>query len=71
MTEYTALKDPEIWQDVGVTGLNPDGQMFIEDIQKQYEMYKANGAIQGEIDFDKVVDLSVTNEVVEILGEYE
>ena len=71
MTEYTALKDSEIWHDVGVTGLNPNGQMFVEDIENQYKVYKENGAIVGEIDFDKVVDLDITNEVVEILGEYE
>jgi NitT/TauT family transport system substrate-binding protein len=71
MTKYTALKDPAVWEKVGVTGLNPNGQMFVEDIKKQYEMYKANGAIVGEIDFNEVVDMSITNEVVELLGEYE
>ena len=71
MTKYTALKDPTVWGDVFVTGLNPDGKMFIEDIRDQYEMYKKNGAIRGEFQFDEAIDTSITEKAVEIIGEYE
>ncbi|MFD2680706.1 ABC transporter substrate-binding protein [Bacillus seohaeanensis] len=71
MTEYTALKDPNLWENVGVTGLNPNGEMFIEDIKNQYDMYKENGATRGELDFDKAIDTSITEKAVEIIGEYE
>ena len=71
MTKHTALKDPSLWEKVNVTGLDPDGKMFIEDIKKQYETYKANGAIRGEIDFDKAIDTSITEKAVETIGEYE
>ena len=71
MTKYTALKDPIVWEDVFVTGLNPDGKMFIGDIRDQYEMYKKNGAIRGEFKFDEAIDTSITEKAVEIIGEYE
>ncbi len=71
MTEYTALKDPDLWGEVAVTGLNPNGEMFIEDIKKQYKMYKNNGAIRGEIDFEKAIDTSITEKAVEKIGEYK
>ncbi|AOV06229.1 ABC transporter substrate-binding protein [Sporosarcina ureilytica] len=71
MTKHTAMKDHELWEKVHVTGLDPDGKMFIDDILKQYDAYKANGAIRGEIDFDKAIDTSITEEAVEIIGEYE
>lgn len=71
MTKYTALKDPIVWKDVFVTGLNPDGKMFIGDIRDQYEMYKKNGAIRGEFQFEKAIDTSITEKAVEIIGEYE
>ena len=45
--------------------------MFIDDVLKQYDAYKANGAIDGEVDFDKAIDTSITEKAVEILGEYE
>ncbi|GAA0614827.1 ABC transporter substrate-binding protein [Virgibacillus siamensis] len=71
MTEHTALKDPELWKKVGVTGLNPNGRMFVDDIERQYKMYKENGGIQGEVDLDKAIDTSLVEDVVEIIGEYK
>ncbi|MCP3032042.1 MetQ/NlpA family ABC transporter substrate-binding protein [Halobacillus sp. A1] len=71
MTKHTALKDPAIWEKVSITGLDPNGRMFIDDIKKQYDMYKKNGATRGEFDFDESIDTSVTEKAVEIIGEYE
>ncbi|MGG1311612.1 ABC transporter substrate-binding protein [Cohnella laeviribosi] len=71
MTKYTALKDKETWKSVNVTGLNPNGQMFIDDIKSQYEWYKSNGALAGEVDLSKAIDTSLTDEAVKILGEYK
>ncbi|MCP3028914.1 ABC transporter substrate-binding protein [Halobacillus sp. A5] len=71
MTKHTALKDPEIWEKVSITGLDPNGEMFIDDIKKQYDMYEQNGATRGEFDFDTSIDTSVTEKAVEIIGEYE
>ncbi|GGF23688.1 hypothetical protein GCM10010954_23150 [Halobacillus andaensis] len=71
MTKHTALKDPEIWEKVSITGLDPNGRMFIEDIKKQYDMYDRNGATRGEFDFDKSIDTSLTEKAVDIIGEYE
>ncbi|MDW0118252.1 ABC transporter substrate-binding protein [Sporosarcina thermotolerans] len=71
MVKHTALKDHELWDRVNVTGLDPNGKMFVDDIRKQYETYKANGAILGDIDFDKAVDTSLTEEAVEVIGVYE
>lgn len=71
MMKHTAMKDAELWEKVNVTGLDPDGKMFIDDILKQYETYKANGAIRGEIDFDKAIDTTITEKAVETIGEYD
>ncbi|MHA6260923.1 ABC transporter substrate-binding protein [Sporosarcina sp. CAU 1771] len=70
MTMHTALKDPELWEKVNVTGLDPDGKMFVDDVLKQYDAYKENGAIRGDVDFDKAIDTSITEKAVEIIGEY-
>ena len=71
MVKHTALKDPKMWEQVQVTGLDPDGKMFVDNIREQYEHYKAAGAISGEIDFDKAIDTSITEEALEILGPYD
>lgn len=71
MTQYTALKKAAVWEDVFVTGLDPNGKMFIDDIQDQYEMYKKNGAIRGEVNFDEAIDTAITEKAAKIIGEYE
>ncbi|MFC7062069.1 ABC transporter substrate-binding protein [Halobacillus seohaensis] len=71
MTKHTALKDPELWKKVAVTGLDPNGEMFIDDIKSQYDMYEENGATRGEFDFDKSIDTSITEKAVDIIGVYE
>ena len=71
MTKYTALKDPKLWEKVSVTGLDPDGKMFIDDIKSQYDMYKENGATRGTFDFNKAVDTSITDKAVEVIGKYK
>lgn len=71
MVKHTALKDPKMWEQVQVTGLDPDGQMFIDNIREQYDHYKAAGAISGDIDFDKAIDTSLTEEALEIIGTYD
>lgn len=71
MTKHTAMKDAELWEKVNVTGLDPDGKMFVEDIYKQYDAYKANGAIRGEVDLEKAIDTSMTEKAVEVIGKYE
>lgn len=71
MTKHTALKDPEVWKKVGVTGLDPNGEMFVDDIKKQFEMYDANGAISGDIDFNEAIDTSITEKAIDEIGRYE
>ncbi|MCP3763512.1 ABC transporter substrate-binding protein [Domibacillus sp. A3M-37] len=71
MTQYTALKEAAVWEDVFVTGLDPNGEMFVDDIRDQYEMYKENGAIRGEFNFDEAIDTAITEKAVKIIGEYE
>ncbi|KAB8131056.1 taurine ABC transporter substrate-binding protein [Gracilibacillus oryzae] len=71
MANHTALKDEALWEQVGVTGLNPNGYIFEEDVKKQYEFYKENGAIQAELDFEQIIDMSLVEEAIEIIGTYE
>ncbi|SHM99964.1 ABC transporter substrate-binding protein [Gracilibacillus kekensis] len=71
MANHTALKDEDLWKEVGVTGLNPNGYIFEDDVEKQYQFYKENGAIQGELDFDTIIDMSLVEEALDIIGTYE
>lgn len=70
MTKHTALDDPAIWKKVGVTGLDPNGKMFVANIRDQYEWYKKRGAIKGNVDLNKAVDTSLAKKAVQVLGKY-
>lgn len=70
MMKHTALNSPSIWKKVGVTGLNPNGKMFVSNIKDQYDFYKKQGAIKGNIDFNKAIDTSIAKQAVKILGKY-
>ncbi|HEU5139151.1 MAG TPA: ABC transporter substrate-binding protein [Bacillales bacterium] len=70
MTEHTALEDPAVWKKAGITGLDPNGKMFVDNIKDQYMFYKKQGAIKGDIDFSKAVDTTLAEKAVEILGKY-
>lgn len=70
MTQYTLLKEPEQWLKIRPPGLDPNGGVNVESLVDQYEFYKANGSLVGELDPRKVVDLSLAEEAVAILGPY-
>ena len=38
--------------------------MFKDDIKKQYDAYKENGAIRGDVDLEKAIDTSLTEKAV-------
>lgn len=69
MMKHTAVKDPKVWNKVGMTGLDPDGKMFVDNIKDQYKWYKKRGGISGDVDFDKAVDTSLVEKAAKILGE--
>lgn len=69
MAKHTAVKDPKVWKKVGVTGLNPNGKMFTDSIEKQYKWYKKRGGIEGDVDLDKAIDQSLVKKAAEILGK--
>ncbi|QBS37459.1 taurine ABC transporter substrate-binding protein [Thermaerobacter sp. FW80] len=71
MTKYTALKDPELWKKVYVPGLNPDGRLNVESLKAQLDWYRERGYFTGEIDLDAVVDQSLVEYAVRVLGPYE
>lgn len=71
MANHTALKDEALWEEVGVTGLNPNGYIYEEDVEKQYKFYEENGAIQGDLDFDQIIDMSLVEEALDLIGTYE
>ena len=71
MTQYTTLKERDLWKKVAVTGLNPNGSLYEESIRDQYEWFKEQGDLRGEVDLDKIIDHSLVEFAIDYLGKYE
>lgn len=72
LAKYTELKDKSLWNEVYVTGLNPNGQVNIKNLEDQLQWYKEKGTVTGNVDLKQVVDLSPAQFAVEYLGgEYK
>ncbi|BDG59039.1 hypothetical protein caldi_01290 [Caldinitratiruptor microaerophilus] len=72
LAKYTDLKDKSLWNDVYVTGLNPNGQVNVKSLEDQLQWYKEKGTVTGNVDLNHVVDLSLAKFAVEYLGgEYK
>lgn len=71
MTEYSTLKDPEVYRSMYPPGLNPNGYVLIDGIRSDLDWYISEGYFEGEIDLERVVDHSLVEYALEVLGRYE
>jgi NitT/TauT family transport system substrate-binding protein len=70
MAEYTDLKDVNLWKQVTVPGLNPNGYFFKDDIKKQIQWYKRKGYYKGDVDVDEVTDYRPVDFALRYLGRH-
>jgi NitT/TauT family transport system substrate-binding protein len=71
LTQSTAEKDSKIYREMIANGTNPDGRVDVPSLKKDYQFFKEQGLLTGEVDVDKVVDNSFADAVVQELGPYK
>ncbi len=71
LTEYTAIKDPNIHKAIVPNGCNPDGKVFEASLTKDLAFFKEQGLIQGNIRLEQVLDRSFAETAVKELGPYK
>ena len=71
MAEYTDLKDVDLWKQVAVPGLNPNGYFFKDDIERQIQWYKDKGYYQGSVDLEAVTDYRPVEFALRHLGRHD
>lgn len=71
MAQYTDIKDIEVWQDVYVTGLNPNGYVNKDGVAADLAWYKDHGHYTGNVDLNSMIDHSLVDFAIGILGEYK
>ncbi len=70
LTEYTSIKDPEIFKTITPNGVNPDGAVNLSSLKKDLEFYKAQGLVAEKISVDQAVDKSFVEAALKHLGPY-
>lgn len=71
LMKYTGMNDNASWQNVQVTGLNPNGGVFKDNLVDQYKWYKANGSVKADVDLNKIIDMSLVDAAMKYVGEYK
>ncbi len=71
LSKYSELKDKEVWKAVKVTGLNPNGAVFKDNLVDQYNWYKAKGSVKADVSLDKMIDLSLVDAAKKHVGDYK
>ncbi len=70
LTEATPIKDPAIYRAISPLGLDPDGLVDIPSLEADYQLYKAQGLVNGDVKMSDVVDLSFARAAVKDIGPY-
>ena len=71
LTEYSAIKDPQIYRSIASANIDPDGKVDIPSLKGDIAIFAKEGLIEGQVDMDKVIDTSFAENVVKELGPYK
>lgn len=70
LTEYTLIKDPNLYKTIVAHGTNPDGKVNEASLKKDYQFFKEQGLIEGNVSVEQVVDNSFVEAALKDLGPY-
>ncbi|MDP2727946.1 MAG: metal ABC transporter substrate-binding protein, partial [Dehalococcoidia bacterium] len=71
LIKYTALKDPALYDKVGMPGLHPDGKINIANVGVFQDFLIRKGALKERVDLNKVIDMQFADYAVQQLGPYK
>jgi NitT/TauT family transport system substrate-binding protein len=67
----TEVKDPAIYRAMIPHGCDPDGNVNVASLKKDFESFRAQGLIKGETSVERVLDQSFARAAVAELGPYK
>lgn len=71
MTAATNVKDPAVYRAVTPNGINPDGHVQFPSMHTDFDFFKSQGLIEGNVRVEDVVDDSFAEQAVRQLGPYK
>lgn len=71
LCKYSVIKEPELYEKMFPTGLNPNGYLRMQGIAADLAWYKARGLLKSEIQLEDAVDNKYVDFAVQTLGAYQ
>ena len=71
LTEYTAIKDADIYRAIIANACNPDGQVNADSLRKDFAFFTEQGLIKGPVAFQDIFDNSFIEAALRDLGPYK
>ncbi|MBI4320317.1 MAG: ABC transporter substrate-binding protein [Chloroflexi bacterium] len=70
LSKYTSLKDPKLYDKVGMPGLNVDGKINLPSMVQLHDFLLRTAAIKEKADLTKIVDMQFADYAAQRLGPY-
>ncbi len=70
LVKYTTVKDPALYDRMGMPGLHPDGEINIDSLREDYEYWLAAGHQEERVTLTDLVDTSFIRYAQQQLGLY-
>ena len=70
LTEATTVRDPALYDQMNMAGLDPDGRLVRESLQIELDYLKQRGYYSGALTLDSILDLSFAETAAQQLGPY-
>jgi NitT/TauT family transport system substrate-binding protein len=70
LTEHTTVKDPALYDRIGMSTIDPDGGLNVASIADQAAWYAEHGMLQGGFDVTTLIDTRFRDAALARLGPY-
>jgi NitT/TauT family transport system substrate-binding protein len=71
LNEYTAIKDPQIYRQIGVHTVDPDGRINLDSLREDLAYFQAEGLIEGRPVLTDAVDSTIAESAVRAIGPFK
>jgi len=71
LIEYTSVKNADLLRKITPTGMDPDGRVNIESLQRDVDFYASQGLVQGKVNVASIVDHSFVEAAIKALGPFK
>ena len=71
LTKDSNVRDPSLFKKMTPNGINPDGRVNEASLKKDFDFYKEQGYLEGNVSVDQVVDQSFVEAALKQIGTYK